>query len=197
MPVRREFNETMDDGRRFRYRSTMVDRDEWEARRLERERLEQEYLASRQQRRMKRRLKWSAMRDMRNNVYKNKLQIKEVKQRGNPKVRDISPKFFQDNPALKHRLVPWLLRDLNVLLGNIRFVMSLILNLVSKISMKEDAFREQLRPFLFEQTDQFVAELVSFASSPYDIRGYDKFVKYTKPEDEINPTEFIFSDSLF
>jgi len=40
------------------------------------------------------------------------------------------------NPAIKHRLVPWLLRDLNVLLGNddemIRFVMSLILNLIPK-----------------------------------------------------------------
>lgn len=51
--------------------------------------------------------------------------------------------------------------------------------------MKEDTFRDQLRPFLFDQTNQFVAELVSFAASPYDIRGYDKFVKYTKPESEV------------
>ena len=48
----------------------------------------------------------------------------------------VAPKFFEDNPALKHRLVPWLLRDLNVLLGNddetIRFVMSMILRMISK-----------------------------------------------------------------
>ena len=48
----------------------------------------------------------------------------------------LAPKFFEDNPALKHRLVPWLLRDLNVLLGNddetIRFVMSMILRMISK-----------------------------------------------------------------
>ena len=106
-----------------------------------------------------------------------------------------APVFFQSNPAIKHRLVPWLLRDLNVLLGKddemIRFVMSLILNLIPKTPMEGSEFRDQLRGFLFEQTDHFVDELVSFAKSPYDIRGYDSHVVYDVPPQIIEIGLFI------
>lgn len=48
----------------------------------------------------------------------------------------LGPAFFKENPALTHRLVPWLLRDLNILLGNddenIRFVLHFILTAISK-----------------------------------------------------------------
>uniref|UniRef100_A0A7M5ULL8 RING-type E3 ubiquitin transferase n=1 Tax=Clytia hemisphaerica TaxID=252671 RepID=A0A7M5ULL8_9CNID len=180
-----EFSENMDDGRRFRYASTIVDHEVWRTRREERQRIESEQTQSRQQRKISRRLRWSATKDRRKAIYRMKMVVKEVKQRGKSLTRDISPEFFKRNPAIKHRLVPWLLRDLNALLGNddemIRFVMSLILNLISKVSMESGEFKEQLRGFLFEETDHFVDELVSFAKSPFDIRGYDSHVVYDVP----------------
>ncbi|XP_065674240.1 uncharacterized protein LOC100207129 isoform X4 [Hydra vulgaris] len=170
------------DGRRFRYQTTLVDSHAWARRRAERERVENALSQGREQRKMSRRLKWSATKDRRKAVYRLHMHVKEVKQRGRPKLRDISCEFFKENPALKHRLVPWLLRDLNVLLGdndeNIRFVMSLILNLISNISMECEEFKKQLEPFLFKETDHFIAELISFARSPYDIKGYDDNVVY-------------------
>jgi len=181
----REFSEVMDDGRRFRYQSTMVDPEDF----LRRQREQAQQSTTTDARRMKRRVKWCGAKNtnVRNLVYKKGYKISEVKQKGKPKVREISPKFFTDNPALKHRLVPWLLRDLYALLGDddesIRFVMSLILRVISTISMTGAPFREQLRPFLFEQTDIFVDELISFARSPYDIRGYDANVRYEKDND--------------
>ncbi|XP_057298870.1 E3 ubiquitin-protein ligase Topors-like [Hydractinia symbiolongicarpus] len=182
---RREYNENLPDGRRFRYRSTIVDHERWALRRSEREKAERERAQTRQQRKMSRRLKWSATKDRRKAVYRLNMFVKEVKQRGKPKLRDIRPEFFSDNPAMKHRLVPWLLRDLNVLLGdddeNIRFVMSLILNIIPKVSMESEEFKQQVQPFLFNETNHFVAELISFASSPYDIKGYDDNVVYDVP----------------
>lgn len=44
--------------------------------------------------------------------------------------------------------------------------------------MDGQEFKEQLRGFLFDKTDHFVAELICFARSPYDIRGYDANVVY-------------------
>jgi len=180
-----EFSQDMEDGRRFRYRSTITSNETWALRRAEREQAERERMSEQRQRKMERRLKWSATKDRRKAVYRMNMTVKDVKQRGVPKYRNITPQFFDDNPALKHRLVPWLLRDLNVLLGNdddgIRFVMSMILNIVSKISMEEEEFEKQLKPFLFNETKHFITELISFARSPYDIRGYDDNVVYDVP----------------
>ncbi|XP_065640629.1 E3 ubiquitin-protein ligase Topors isoform X1 [Hydra vulgaris] len=185
------------DGRRFRYQTTLVDSHAWARRRAERERVENTLSQGREQRKMSRRLKWSATKDRRKAVYRLHMHVKEVKQRGRPKLRDISCEFFKENPALKHRLVPWLLRDLNVLLGdndeNIRFVMSLILNLISNISMECEEFKKQLEPFLFKETDHFIAELISFARSPYDIKGYDDNVVY---DVSIHNPVHVIEDSL-
>lgn len=44
-------------------------------------------------------------------------------------------------------------------------------------------FAEQLRPFLFEQTEHFVHEFVSFAQSPCDMVAYDDKAEYDIPSD--------------
>ena len=43
------------------------------------------------------------------------MQVSHV--RNNKRVRDISSKFFRENPPQVHRLVPWLKRELIVLFG--------------------------------------------------------------------------------
>eukprot|EP00795_Rhopilema_esculentum_P004941 gene4941-21282_t len=48
-------------------------------------------------------------------IYQNGMVIEEVKHPpGRVRYRDTSVEFFQNNPAIAHRLVPWILRDLKV-----------------------------------------------------------------------------------
>ena len=51
--------------------------------------------------------------------------------------------------------------------------------------MGSGEFREQLQSFFFDKTNHFVDELVSFAKSPYDIKGYDDNVVYNPPTSTI------------
>ena len=44
-------------------------------------------------------------------------------------------------------------------------------------------FADNLRPFLFEQTEHFVHEFASFARSPYDMVAYDDKAEYDVPSD--------------
>ena len=48
-----------------------------------------------------------------------------------------------------------------------------------RVAMDNDEFVKQLEPFLFGEARHFVNELMSFASSPYDMKGYDTNVVYT------------------
>ena len=50
-----------------------------------------------------------------------------------------------------------------------------------RIPMDGKEFKSQLHPFLFGETPHFVTEFISFASSPYDMRGYDENVVYDVP----------------
>ena len=96
--------------------------------------------------------------------------------------RNISPAFFTKYPASIHRLVPWLNRELNVLLHNhhddVQFVISLILDLIKNYDIISNAFREQVQSFLGRHTQQFCDEFYHFARSPYDLVSYDQHVVY-------------------
>ena len=44
--------------------------------------------------------------------------------------------------------------------------------------MDSNEFYNQLQPYLYDNTRQFIRELISFASSPYDMQTYDSRVVY-------------------
>ncbi|XP_002739463.1 uncharacterized protein LOC100376440 [Saccoglossus kowalevskii] len=96
--------------------------------------------------------------------------------------RDISSTFFQQNAACLHRLVPWLRRELNVLFQNnedlVMFMINLILSYIPVMDMEGPEFFDNLRPFMYHRTEQFIRELVNFARSPYDMNGYDQHTQY-------------------
>ncbi|XP_037968548.2 E3 ubiquitin-protein ligase Topors [Plutella xylostella] len=97
--------------------------------------------------------------------------------------RDCSPEFYMYNDAQMHRLVPWLTRELQYLLnenaGHISYVLTRILELLPARPVTSPEFREALRRYLGERTDHFLHELHCFASTPYDMTGYDRNVQYT------------------
>lgn len=128
--------------------------------------------------------------EKRRQVYGFKLRAISTLGSGKQRRRNTTSKFYKSNPACTHRLIPWLLRDLRVLLGNsdeeINFLMEFILSLIARIDMDSEQFLEELRPFLLDTTEHFVHELLSFAKAPFDLNAYDECVVYPWPEDGNN-----------
>lgn len=82
-----------------------------------------------------------------------------------------------------HRLVPWLNRELHYLLneniGHISYVIARILELLPQYHINSTEFRETMQRYFGDRTEHFLHELYCFASTPYDMTGYDRNVQYT------------------
>lgn len=82
-----------------------------------------------------------------------------------------------------HRLVPWLNRELHYLLNenvaHIAFVTARILDLLPQYHINSGEFREDMQRYFGDRTEHFLHELYCFASTPYDMAGYDRNVQYT------------------
>ncbi|CAK1540227.1 unnamed protein product [Leptosia nina] len=97
--------------------------------------------------------------------------------------RDCTPEFYRYNNSQMHRLVPWLTRELHYLLNenvqHICFVMSQIMELLPSYHINSSEFREATQRYFGDRTEHFLHELYCFASTPYDMAGYDRNVQYT------------------
>lgn len=111
--------------------------------------------------------------------------------------RQTTPEFFQLNPAMTHRLVPWLNRELNVLLTNhedrVSYVLELIMRMITQNHICSRAFREALQEFTGAQTEHFIHEFFQFARSPFDMHGFDENANY-EPRNSIAHEEVALSD---
>jgi len=111
--------------------------------------------------------------------------------------RQTTPEFFQLNPAMTHRLVPWLNRELNVLLTNhedrVSYVLELIMRMITQNHICSRAFREALQEFTGAQTEHFIHEFFQFARSPFDMHGFDENANY-QPRNSISHEEVALTD---
>lgn len=91
--------------------------------------------------------------------------------------------LFRYNEAQMHRLVPWLDRELNYLLNentaHISYVLDRILELLPQYHITSSEFRDAMCRYFGDRTNHFLHELACFASTPYDMHGYDRNVQYT------------------
>lgn len=82
-----------------------------------------------------------------------------------------------------HRLVPWINRELHYLLNenvaHISYVLTRILELLPQYHINSPEFRVALHRYFGDRTEHFLHELYCFASTPYDMPGYDRNVQYT------------------
>lgn len=201
-------SQSQNDGRRFRFRSTQTN-----VRRQQQETRRQggvsDSLARGQQahhsqaRFFAQRNRGVANRERRRAIYSSNMWVQRVDQDGRRRQRDISPEFFRMNPACTHRLIPWITRDLSVLLSDeeshVGFVLQIILSLITKVELSSEEFYHQLRPFLFEKTEHFIHEFISFARSPFDLNTYDQHVQYSwyhqSQTDPVRDTPTVFHSS--
>lgn len=95
----------------------------------------------------------------------------------------LGPEVFATNPQSMARLVPWIQRELIVLLKDtdVGIIVDLIIALMKQYDVQSDQFRKELESFFFESTEQFCHELLSFARSPFDMDAYDRYVQYEDP----------------
>lgn len=96
--------------------------------------------------------------------------------------RECSPDFYRNNPAQLHRLLPWLSRELSVLIENqarLALVLDCILNMLQYHSINSSSIRNYLRNNINSRhVDHFIHELWTFARSPYDMIGFDETAEY-------------------
>ncbi|XP_053088263.1 topoisomerase I binding, arginine/serine-rich a [Pangasianodon hypophthalmus] len=151
-------------GQRFRYRTTLTHERRREGRTRGRS-LQQEVMRFR---------RW---------LYRRGVRVRGVRDSG--RSRDTSAEFFRKNPACLHRLVPWLKRELAVLYGShdsvADVVLHVILSLITRHDMQDEAFLRELRPFLSSRTEHFLHEFLSFAKSPFNMEAYDRHAVYDCP----------------
>ena len=96
--------------------------------------------------------------------------------------RECSADFYRRDPRELNRLIPWLNRELQVLLNNhashVAYVLRLILDALTQYDIRSPEFRDLVRPHFGGFTDHFVHELLNYAQSSFDLVGYDQSVTY-------------------
>lgn len=79
---------------------------------------------------------------------------------------DVDPRHFRDNPGARQRLVPWLNRELNVLLyentQHVMYVVDVILQQLLVQHILSNAFGLLLMDYLGPNTPHFIHEFYSF-----------------------------------
>ncbi|XP_043099317.1 topoisomerase I binding, arginine/serine-rich a [Puntigrus tetrazona] len=116
-------------------------------------------------------------------LYRRGVRVQSVQDGG--RSRETSAEFFRRNPACLHRLVPWLRRELTVLYGThgslVNIVQHIIMTLITRHNLDEQAVLHELRPFLLSHTEHFLHEFLSFAQSPFNMAAYDQRAVYDLP----------------
>ena len=189
------------DGRRFRYRTTVTDHRYFRNQsfqQIERDLQARAELSSLQRpsrhypssnHRAWRRLRQAASSSFRRGIYMNSLKVKEpVSTRR--RFRETAPKFFRENAACMHRLVPWLNRELNAVLEgretHVAFVLDLIMGLIKRYNIDSEEFYQHVYPFVGRFTRHFMHEFLMFAKSPYHMAAYDQHAIYEPSSEYVN-----------
>ncbi|XP_011630126.1 E3 ubiquitin-protein ligase Topors-like [Pogonomyrmex barbatus] len=96
--------------------------------------------------------------------------------------RECSPEYYRRQPQELDRLIPWLNRELQVLLNNepthVAYVLSIITDALIQYDIRSPEFRNIVRPFFSIHTNHFAHELLTFAQTNFDLYGYDQSVTY-------------------
>nr|XP_034180553.1 E3 ubiquitin-protein ligase Topors-like [Osmia lignaria]XP_034180555.1 E3 ubiquitin-protein ligase Topors-like [Osmia lignaria]XP_034180556.1 E3 ubiquitin-protein ligase Topors-like [Osmia lignaria]XP_034180557.1 E3 ubiquitin-protein ligase Topors-like [Osmia lignaria] len=97
--------------------------------------------------------------------------------------RECSAEFYRREPRELNRLIPWLNRELQVLLLNnnpshVAYVLRIILEALTEFDIRSPEFRDLVRPHFNTFTDHFVHELLNYARTNFDLVGYDQSVTY-------------------
>ncbi|CAH3190405.1 unnamed protein product [Porites evermanni] len=168
-------HQSQGDGRRFRYRTTLADGSQHQQQTHRRQQGVNDAWAQREQRRQAhlslQRNRGVIARERRRTIYSGNLWVQGVTQTGRPRQRDICKHFVNCN---------------------------FYVVFFPRVELTSEDFCNQLRPFLFDKTEHFIHEFISFARSPFDITAYDERAQYSWPNesrDQVRDTPTVFNSS--
>lgn len=108
--------------------------------------------------------------------------------------------IFSQNPAQTHRLIPWLNRELVVLMppNNTNAIPTILEDMREYLCLHDIQSREirdYFISYLHEKTDHFIHEFYNFAISPFDIVNYDRSVDYNPRAQNVATVEISSNES--
>ncbi|XP_068218154.1 E3 ubiquitin-protein ligase Topors-like [Palaemon carinicauda] len=108
--------------------------------------------------------------------------------------RETSPELYREQPALTHRLVPWVNRELAALISPSRVGTALteVMELIERYPINSREFRNAVRQYFRGRTRHFVHEFYNYARSPFDMIGHDNSAQYVPrygPEEDSSDGE--------
>lgn len=104
------------------------------------------------------------------------------------RTRITSASFYRDNPALTHRLQPFVCRELSALINcefEAQFLAQRVMDAVLNHDIRSRSFRRTVENYLVSNTDHFIHEFYSFATSPFELNEYDTNTTYV-PRSQTN-----------
>ncbi|XP_043466546.1 E3 ubiquitin-protein ligase Topors [Leptopilina heterotoma] len=108
--------------------------------------------------------------------------------------RECSAEFYRRHPAEITRLIPWLNRELQVLLYNnlphVVYVLRIISDALTRYHIRSIEFHNLIRPYFGIRTEHFTHELVNFARTSFDMVGYDQSVIYLPGRSDYTTGDF-------
>lgn len=131
------------------------------------------------------RLQWRTRRERATSEWRRRVYCQDlwvIPEQSRTRYRQTSAAFFRKNPACIHRLIPWLNRELNVLLYNdanhVVHVIDIITEVMKRFDINSDDFYIYMQPYFNDRTRHFQHEFYHFARSQYDMTKYDSMAQY-------------------
>ncbi|KAI9093730.1 hypothetical protein DFS34DRAFT_630123 [Phlyctochytrium arcticum] len=109
-------------------------------------------------------------------IYAHNLRV-----RAHPLVKkDVNPSAFIRNQALLDKLVPWIKRDLRVILkmDDVDMISDVVVAVMKRHRLDSDAAKDELVDYIGSTTSHFLQELLGFAKSSWTMDTYDNQVVY-------------------
>ncbi|MEN2499578.1 MAG: hypothetical protein MHMPM18_003782 [Marteilia pararefringens] len=96
---------------------------------------------------------------------------------------DASPQVFREKPALLHRIVPFIARELSAIFGTqsfeeLHFFQILIVKMLKKFHIDSPEFSNLLGEYLHQHNKHFIYELSLFIFSTLGLKEFDRCVDY-------------------
>ncbi|RUS70001.1 hypothetical protein EGW08_022237 [Elysia chlorotica] len=97
----------------------------------------------------------------------------------------LTPAMVAASDHRMHRIMPWLTRELRVLLQShqsLRLAISVIQPLLTQFSLDSGEFLNRVTPLLGRRSQQFMQQFVAFANSALTMQVYDRRAMYQRPD---------------
>ncbi|KAH6580718.1 hypothetical protein BASA50_003434 [Batrachochytrium salamandrivorans] len=125
----------------------------------------------------------SAAKRRRKLIYQQGQRALSVGVSNQSKIKEFDSRAFKRYPEQLNKLIPWIHRELQVLLDDddVDLIQNAILALFSRMELKSEEFKSILAEYLGEYSSHFMHELECFGASPFDMVAYDAVVQYEGP----------------